>query len=554
MARTQLLPDRLVVHADYREREQIKLVPGVRYDHKTTTWHMPVSWASLAALRGVFGDALTLDQDTINWGWLQRTRIDSIAALKEAGYDGEYGFQETGIEFLRLAESALLGDEMGLGKSRQAVLAVERDEAYPCLVVCPNSMKFAWKDEWHKWAPDRSVTVLDGTMAQKRKALDSGVAEVFVVNWESLRSLSRQAPFGSTKLTEKQKTPGPLNREWATVIADEAHRAKDPKSQQTRALWAVGETAARRIALSGTPVANSPIDLWSVMHFVAPNEWPSRSAFIDRYCVASFNFWGGLDVTQLRKETRAELDAFFLPRFFRRTKAEVLPQLPAKTYQTRMITMHPTQAKAYESLRKEMLAKLDSGILVATDPLTQMLRLLQTASACPVLDDLGNVIALSTPSCKVDALHELLDECAGEPLVAFAASRKLVELAAKEVSVDHVLITGAQTPAERAGAVARFQTGGVPLALVTLGAGGEGITLTAASRAAFLQRSWSLVQNLQAEDRIHRIGQEASSIEVVDIVSANTVEDMVRQAFADKQLTLQDVVRDPQALRVILGA
>lgn len=554
MAKTELGENCIIVHAEWREREMVKLVPGVRYSHRTQTWAVPLSWASLAALRGVFGSALTLDQATVDWGWTQRSWIDAVAAIKveEDDPDTPFAFQERGIEFLRIAKSGLLADEMGLGKSRQAVLAVERDDAYPTLVVCPNSMKYAWQEEWAKWAGHRNVVVLDGTAAQKLKALASDVAEVFIVNWEGLRSLSRQAPYGSIKLTDKQKTPGPLNREWACVIADEAHRGKDPTSQQTRALWAVGQGAARRIALSGTPMANSPADIWSIMHFVMPAEWPSRTAFIDRYCVASFNFWGTLDVHQLHPATRAEMDSFFLPRFFRRTKAEVLTQLPPKTYQTRYVTMAPAQRKVYESLRKTMLAQLDSGILLTTDPLTQTLRLLQTASALPELGEGGQVVRLGKPSCKLAALQELLEECAGEPLVVFAASRKLIELISEEVDVDHILITGGQTPAERAGSVARFQTGSVALALVTLGAGGEGITLTAASRAAFLQRSWSLVQNLQAEDRIHRIGQTASSIEILDIVSADTIEARVHEAFADKELTMQDVVRDPDTLRRLL--
>lgn len=459
-----------------------------------------------------------------------------------------YPFQEIGTSFLMTAGSALLADEMGCGKGPQALMSAD----LPCLVICPNSMSYVWKEEWTKWRPDVSVVVLDGTLARKKKLLDSG-ASVVIVNWESLRVLSRLAGYGSIKLTDKQKEPGPLNRPWSTVIADEAHRAKDPHSQQTRALWAVGNSSGRRVALTGTPIANSPVDLWSVMHFVSPEEWPSRSAFIDRYCVASFNFWGTLEVHQLRADTRAELDSFFLPRFLRRTKAEVLPQLPAKTYQTRYVTMTTPQAKVYESLRKDMIAKLENGILLASDPLTQTLRLLQTASALPVLDDNGLVSLLSKPSCKVDALKDLVDEVAGEPMVVFAASRKLIELCYETFGEEAcVLITGAQTSAERAAAVAKFQTGTVPLALVTLGAGGEGITLTAASRAVFLQRSWSLVQNLQAEDRIHRIGQSAEAVQIIDIITSGTVEEKVHQTFSDKELILADVVRDPKFMKDLL--
>lgn len=548
MAEAWLGDGRIDVKADYREKEAMKTIPGVRWDSKAQVWHTPLSWAALAALRGTFGPDLILTPEVVSFGWAERERIDATRNARVATAQGQYGFQEVGIGFLNSAGSALLGDEMGLGKSRQAIISAD----FPCLIVCPNTMKYAWKDEVEKWRPGATVAVVDGTPTQKKKAIDSD-ADIVVVNWESLRSFSRLAPYGSTRLTDKQREAGPLNREWATVIADEAHRAKDPKSQQTRALWAVGQTAARRIALTGTPVANSPLDLWAIMHFVCPEEWPSRTAFIDRYCNASLNFWGGLDVYSLKQERRAELDSFFEPRFLRRQKSEVLTQLPAKTYQTRLVQMTTAQHKVYKQLKEEMIAALDSGEVLATfDPLVQTLRLLQTASAVPVLGEDGNVVALGSPSNKLTALQELVDESCGAPLVAFAASRKLIELCSREIGVEHVLITGAQTPADRADSVARFQTGTVPLALVTLGAGGEGITLTAANTAVFLQRSWSLVQNLQAEDRIHRIGQGADAVNIIDIVSRDTIEARVHEAFAGKEATLQDVVKDRKVLRSLI--
>ncbi len=549
MAKAFVESGALAVEAGYREREMMKTIPGVQWLSRSQTWKLPLSWASLAAMRGTFGPDFEMDEEVIAWAWTERnTRVDTARAARTATSSGAYGFQDVGVRFLRAAGSALLADEMGLGKTRQAILAAD----LPCLVVCPNSMKYAWQDEWAKWRPECSVAVVDGTPAAKKKAVESG-ANVVITNWESLRSYSRLAPYGSIRLTDKQREPGPLNREWSTVIADEAHRAKDPASQQTRALWAVGATSARRIALTGTPVANSPLDLWSIMHFVSPTEWPSRTAFIDRYCVSSINFWGGLDVYALKPHMRTELDSFFEPRFLRRQKSEVLTQLPAKTYSTRLVQMATAQYKAYETLRKDMIAQLDDGsLLAAFDPLVQTMRLLQIASACPVLDEAGGVTALKAPSNKLEALKDILVERDGAPTLVFAASRKLIELCSREVDVDHVLITGAQTPAERAESVARFQGGGVPLALVTLGAGGEGITLTAADTAVFLQRSWSLVQNLQAEDRIHRIGQDAEAVSIIDVVSAGSIEARVMEAFAGKEATLQDVVKDKATLRKLL--
>lgn len=545
MIPAELDGDVIVVDVPFHMKALVAAIPGAKWVLKAGRWELPLTWASCLALRSTFSQLLEIGPRLGEWAWAERACLDSILAIKSHPGEGQYGYQETGISFLGSAGSALLGDEMGLGKSRQAVMAAD----FPCLVVCPNSMKYTWREEWEKWRPGTRTVVVGGTAAQRRKAL-ADTADVFIVNWEALRSESRLEKFGSMTLTETQKKPGALNREWACVIADEAHRAKDPKSQQTRALWAVGASSARRIALTGTPVSNSPLDLWSVMHFVDPLSWPSRSKFIDRYCVAGMNFWGGLAVTQFRAEMKEELFGFLDPAFLRRTKEEVLPWLPPMTRQTVYLEMGTKQAKAYNSMRDEMISSLESGLLIATDPMVRTLRLLQLASATPVFDG-DTLIGMESPSCKLEAVVDVLDSRGGKPTVFFTVSRKLAEFLAAKCGVEHVMITGGQSVEERAEAVAAFQLGGVPAAFVTVGAGGEGITLAAADLAVFVQRPWSLVQSLQAEARIHRIGQASERVVILDLVTQGTVEFSVHKALSQKEGLLQEVVRDKDRLALL---
>lgn len=290
------------------------------------------------------------------------------------------------------------------------------------------------------------------------------------------------------------------------------------------------------------------------MHALAPQEWPSRNKFIDRYCLASLNHWGALEVLGLRPETRDEFFALIEPRFLRRTKLEVLPELPAKTYSTRTVEMGSKQAKAYATMKKDMLALLDSGLLVETDPLVKLGRLVQIASAMPVIDDNGDVVELAEPSCKVDALLDILDEAPGESVVVFAPSRKLIELCARVLErkkITHALITGSVKPAQRAYNVEQFQAGEAQVCLCTVGAGGEGITLTKASRLVFLGRSWSMVQNAQAEDRVHRIGQDAQ-VEIIDVVTANSVDGAAIDVGLGKAARLDEITQDPERIRAFL--
>jgi SWI/SNF-related matrix-associated actin-dependent regulator 1 of chromatin subfamily A len=548
VAKAWLDGDVIVVDVEYHEKTLVQSVPAAKWSLARKRWEIPAEWGNALALRGSFGARLEVGDDLNVWAWRAREWAEYVEEAKTDYSQGQYGYQTGGTKFLHAAGSALLADEMGLGKSKQVIDAVVKLNAFPCLIVCPNSVKATWRDEWAKWGSTARVVVLSGSAKAKEKALSSlqGTADVVITNWESLRGMSRLAAYGSVALTSAQKKPGPLNRDWGSVVADEAHRGKDPKSQQTRALWAVAATARHRFALTGTPVANSPEDLWAVMHYVSPDEWPSKTKFIDRYCLASYNFWGGMDIDALRPDTRDELLAILDTRFLRRTKAEVLPFLPPITRQTRYVDLEPKQAKAYKEMCDEMIASLDSGILFTTSPMVRMMRLLQVASAYPVLDEEGQVAALDKPSCKVTALQDILQESPREQFVVFTVSRKLADLVHAECG--GTLVTGEVSTEDRAEAVRGFQAGEHRLITLTTGAGAEGLTLTAASKAIFLQRPWSMVQSLQAEARIHRIGQDASSVEIIDIVAAGTVEEHVARTLEGKEELLQEVVRDKSRL------
>lgn len=555
-AHAELNKDRIVVQATYREKPLMQMLPGSRWHRNEDLWAMPLSWGSCISLRGVFGDHLAISSDLYSWAAEERERVEYLAKLKigsnelKPGY--LYAYQDDGITFLCTAQSALLADEMRLGKTRQAILATAYEKTI--LVVAPNSVKRAWADEFAKWAPDLPVYILEGSAAKKKKTLEEFTYGAVITNWESLRTLSRTGAFGSISLTEKEKTPGPLNRQWDAVIGDEIHRAKDPKAKQTRSLWAIGETAKRRIGLTGTPITNKPDDLWAIMHWVWPDDWPSKTKFIDRYCVAGFNIFGGLDVTAINPSTSTELFAILDPRFLRRTRADVLKELPQKTYSTRYVEMEAKQAKAYNQMADQMISAVDSGTLFATNPLTRLTRLTELANATPELDEDGQVIALTSPSCKISALLDIIDESAGESLVVFASSRKLIEATAKTLEkekITHATISGSVSTEERAKAVELFQRGDVQVILLTIGAGGEGLTLSAADCVVFLQRPWSFAQYSQAQERVYLVGKE-NPIQIINLITKDTIEQRVLDVLDEKEDNLQAVCRDPHWLKEAL--
>jgi SNF2 family DNA or RNA helicase len=525
-------------------------------------------------------------------------------------------FQRPGVAFLARNKRAILADPPGLGKTAQLirtlqVLAELGQNPFPALIVCPNSLKSStWSVEFTKWAPEIEVVIIDGGAAKRRKQLahmqqlaNDGHQVAGVINWEAVRLHSRLAAYGTMSLTEKESAPKELNEMGLrTVICDEAHRLKDPKSSQSRATWAVLHGAEFRYLATGTPIADNIADLWALLHGIEPEWLPARTKYVDRYAETSVNFFGGLDIHGIRPTTRDEFFKIVDPLMRRIPKKAALPQLPAKLPTAiRHTPMLPKQKKAYDQMREHMIANLGE-LLVAPNPLAQLMRLNQLASSCaeltpvtrrewrtrpvlsetdfisidgvsrpaPVRDEDGEIVTeryqveypdfdvrLIAPSPKVDDLIDLLEELGDEPLVVGAVSRQLIELAAERLerlNIPHGLVTGAQSGYERGQAVERFQNGKHRVILLTLGAGAEGLTLTRASRMLFMQDSYSAIQNQQAEDRIYRIGSEQhDSVQIIKQIAPGTIEETKQDILLAKALRAEEVVRDQSTLLRLLG-
>lgn len=582
---------RIDLQSEYREREAMKAVPSTAWDPAARTWYARLSWASCVQLRGQFGAALTVGPRLGAWAKAEAARrVTPAMALRQAtdapevpGQPWLRPHQRVAVRFMAASESCLNGDDMGLGKTAETIGALELLDAaalgepavgaaYPVVVVCPNAVKRAWVDEFAKWAPHRRVLEVSGNVTKRRAAiaaLVAGEADAVVINYEALRMHTRLSGYGNMALTDAEKEPKEFNDPalaLGTVVADEAHRIKDPKAKQTRALWWLGDAARYRFALTGTPIADAPDDLWSVMRFVSPAEWPTKTRYVSRYAIESWNLHGFRVIQGLKGETSEELFRYLDPRFIRRTKAQVLPDLPPKQYVRRYAEMGTKQQRAYEAMRKQMVVELDGGVLAASSPLVKLTRLMQFASALGAMEDRGRKhpetgeavldLLLTNPSCKVDALMDVADELGGpggKQAVVFAESKQLIDLASAALQrggYTYGLITGGVSLDDRTEYMQAFQAGRLQFMCCTMAAGGTGLTLTAADTAIFLQRSFNLILDLQSEDRIHRIGQEAESVEIIDIVTPGTVDELPHLVMKDKLERLQEIVRDAEGDRV----
>jgi SNF2 family DNA or RNA helicase len=575
------------IDTEWRYKELCKSIPGASWNAKDQAWKLPVSWVSCLALRSVFKDDLIIGPRLSEWATNElNTRVAPANALRDLDiYEGDedlFPHQRAGVAFLATARRALLADEPGLGKTAQTIRAIkklsETEEVFPALIVCPNTLKKNWEREFGMWWPDVRVQVIKGSAGQRRKQFETE-ADIYVINWESLRGHSKLASYGSIALARCVDCGGhdesvtqnrcevhkrELNEfDFKAVVADEIHRSKDPKSKQTRALWAATGNADIRFALTGTPIANNVLDLWSILHWLSPNEWPSKTRWIDRMIDTMLNAFGGMMVIGVKPHMNDEFYATINPRMRRMLKARVLPWLPPVLKERRDVEMSTKQKKAYKQMLEVMIAELeDGGAVVAPSALTQTTRLLQFASSYAEIsiDEISGEMrtVLTEPSCKVDALmDDIKNGDFGDDSVAVCAvSRQLIELLSRaltDAKIPHGLITGAQDEDERQKAVDDFQSGKIKWILFTAQAGGVGITLTAARRLVMLQRPWSLVDYKQALDRVHRIGSEIhDSIVIMDYVTEGTIEERVIDVLDTKADNFENIVKDKHQLLKML--
>ncbi|WAL67102.1 DEAD/DEAH box helicase [Amycolatopsis cynarae] len=546
------------------------LTPLLQPTNPAGAMQMPLSWPGVVQLTATYGERFQPMPRLQAWIAQESERRLSAGRASELAVGVPEGltprpYQIEGAHLIAATGRALITDEPGTGKTITTILGLlERytvaDSAIfeegPVVVVCPASVVDPWVEAWLRWAPQLVTVAWRGT---KRRDL-LGAAQVYVTSYDIARMDAQ----------DDTKSRSPLM--WlkpAAVVADECHLIKNPKASRTQAVQRLARRTRAFVALSGTPITHHPADLWPTLTCVAPGAWPAGERWVARYCETVPGDYDE-EILGLAPAAESEFRLALLGQFRRVAKADVLTQLPPKVYSVRMVELPKEWRRAYDEMESQMLAELPDGQeLAVMDILTQLARLSQLASApadveIEFRDDpqTGQPkahyhVTLKGPSWKVDALLEEMEQRPGQQVIAFAPSRQLVMLAGEAATkagrrVGYVV--GGQTARQRTETVDAFQRGELDLICATTGAGGVGLTLTAAKCVVFLQRPWALEASIQAEDRAHRIGSEHhDSIDIVDIVAANTIDSRVRAVLKAKAGQLSDLVQDPRIVAELLG-
>lgn len=589
VARADLSPyhdDRIALWSDYRLKESIKEVPGARWDSDNRVWTVPRTWPACLALRKELGKSLIIEAGLAAWASEERVLKDTLHDLRNrlvdgvelpdvAGepFDSLYPHQRSGALAAMMAKGYALFDDMGTGKGRTTLVALRLAEAageevFPVLIVAPKSMLGTWaRDEIPRFFPAARISVISGTPKKVKTAMEPGF-DFYLSTYDTVRNYSRHAPWPTLELTDEEKKEKELNAlGFKTVVADEVQRIINPESKQTRAIWHLGEHANFRIGLTGTPIQDTPEDLWSILHWLAPDEYRTKTPFVERFLSVHFNQWGGREISGLNPLNEEEFRRNAEARFRRAPKAVVLPHLPPKIFETRWVELPPKFRKAYDSMAATLVAELETGTLVAGSVLEAANRLVQlansggTATETTVTDEDGNekikrIFVMEAPSPKIDAFMEdvLAGDYTGQQVVVFSDSRQLADLLSEAFTakkIGHAMITGGVTGDDRQRAMDSFQAGEIPFIIITR-AGGEGVTLTAASTMVRLVRAWSYIVHSQSEDRVHRIGSEIhESITYVDYITADTVEEGQLARLYGKKERATEVLRDDELLALL---
>ncbi len=436
------------------------------------------------------------------------------AELEVDGLGGELRpFQRAAVVYALAQRRTFLADEQGLGKTIEALAALQADGAFPAAVVCPASMKLVWQRECERWIPGRSVAVLHGRGVEGWSTSGAGVADIVLCNYDILEAHAERLAA----------------RDLRAAIFDESHYCKDPRRKRTKAAIALAERVADdglRLALTGTPILNRPKDIVAQLRLVGRLGDFGSGAGLGR------RFRGAKALDRLHWNLRAHC-------YVRRTKADVLPQLPAKRFAS--VPVELDNAGEYR------LAEADVVAWLRTQPLD--LRSLEAKVAAALrAEQLArlNYLRRLAASGKLRAAIAWIEDfvACGEPLVVFAHHRE-VQRALVEHFPGAAHVLGDDALADRAAAVDDFQRpDGPPLIVCSLQAASQGITLVRASNVAFLELDWTPARHDQAEDRCHRIGQH-DAVTAYYLLAAQTIDEQMAGVLQRKRAVI-DAVTDGQ--------
>ncbi len=545
LATNVLVKNSAFIACDY-DSEVVSYLKGLStrvYHPDTKAWETPIAAVS------AFVNKFTQHEFIIEGIYSDNTSSEELVEIPAdyAFKTSPYGYQRDGVAYALTKNKFLLGDQMGLGKSKQiidwACCLKKQGKLKRALIICGvNSLKYNWKNEVATHSNEsawiigtryrKNGNAYEGSSKDKLADLDNLPESTFLItNIETMRSGAykegnrHRYPFAD-KINELVK-----RGEISLIAIDEAHVCKNPSSQQGRAT--LKTSAPYMVAMTGTPIMNKPLDLYVPLKWLGYDDH-SYFAFKQHYC--TLGGYGGAEVVGYKNlhEIREILDQMML----RRLKDDVL-DLPEKIHKDEIVEMTPKQGIIYKEVLNQVRSDLHK-ISFSDNPLAMLIKLRQATGYTGILSD------TVAESAKLDRLEEIVEELAanGEKCVIFSNWEMITSVVVERLKkYNPAYITGKVKTDDRMNEVNRFQTDdNCKVIIGTMGAMGTGLTLTASQTVIFLDEPWTQAVKSQCEDRCHRIGTKGS-VQVITLACENTIDQKIHEIVYKKGL-LSDMLID----------
>lgn len=458
---------------------------------------------------------------------------------------------------------AINGDDMGLGKSAQSLRAMDEGDKERILIVCPNSLKYNWLRQIERWTEGSVVVVGSEWSERKQKYVSIYGADIFerreqqllskarftIINYELIGSMTTwirdedgRKVAGAKHLVNARHLPTITKIKWDGIIFDEAHVMRNRKSKAFLAAKSIARDFNGKVAvypLSGTPLFNRAEDLWPMLHLVDPKRYSSFWKFVEQYCntyVTRYSPWpqvgSVIDADVLKEDLREHM--------IRRLKDEVL-DLPAKSFVTLPVDLHPKHQLLYDEMEKESFVEIGDQVIEAVNAVALMTRLKQMAISPDLLVEGCQTLT----GAKTEAIMDIVAGLGDQKCVIFSqfaqVIKRLYPLVKKAVNGKAVMFTGDNNIADRLEAVNSFQEGDTEIIMTTTTAGGVGLDMYAGSVVIFVDLLWVPALNNQAVARVERIGQ-TKPMTIYVIVAQGTIEHRILEVLGQKEALFNAVI------------
>ena len=425
-------------------------------------------------------------------------------------------YQVSGFEFFKTLSDyqfgGILADEMGLGKTIQTIAFLLSNKDKKSIVITPTALIYNWKNELEKFAPTLKVGLLHAAKSEREKILDN------IDNYDVILT---------TYTTYKNDIDKYKNISFDYCIIDEAQNIKNPDAIITKAIKNVN--AKVKFALTGTPIENNLMELWSIFDFIMPGYLYNKSKFKSIFVNNDKNI--------------IELKNLIKPFILRRTKKEVITELPDKIEQKIIIDLEKEHKRAYKGYVNLITRKIKEN---NQDNITVFSYLTKLRQLC--LSPELMVKNYQGKNSKLDVLINIINDSSDEKILVFSQFTKVLEVIGKrlnEENISYSYLDGKTSAKDRVKLVEEFNTNNNKVFLISLKAGGTGLNLTSANIVVHFDPWWNQSVENQATDRTHRIGQK-NSVHVIRLITKNTIEEKIlrlkerKQALSDAVITSED--------------